>query len=57
MQRINIDTITVNIPDKHGNIHIIVIIDCFSRWVELFPTTDLTATSAAFALLQYVGRY
>jgi hypothetical protein len=36
MQRICIDTINMTTPDSNGNTSIIVIIDCFSRWVELF---------------------
>jgi len=57
MQRINIDTINLNQPDDRGNKHIIVMIDCFSRWVELYPISDLTAKVAAQALLSFVGRY
>lgn len=57
MQRINIDTINFNTPDESGNMHIIVMIDCFSRWVELYATPDLSAKSAAQALLNFVGRY
>ena len=55
MQRINIDTINLNLKDEYGNMHIIVIIDCFSRWVTLFASPDLSGTSAAQALLQHVG--
>ena len=29
--------------DSHGNEYILVIIDAFSRWVELFPTKTTTA--------------
>jgi len=46
MQRINIDTINMDKPD-----------DCFSWWVELYAVPDLTAISAATALLHFVGRY
>ena len=57
MQRINIDTINMNQPVYFGNQHIIVIIDCFSRWVELTAAPDISATSAALALLIFIGRY
>jgi hypothetical protein len=57
MQRIYIDTININRPDKYGYQHIIVMIDAFTRWVELVPTTDLTALSAARALLCFIGRF
>ena len=57
MDRINIDTIGPLPPDDEGNTHIIVIIDCFSRWVELHWAKDATAASAAKALLNHTGRY
>jgi len=37
--------------------NIIVIIDTFSRYIELFHTTDVTATSAASALWQHSCRF
>jgi len=57
MEVLNIDTIGPVAPDEDGNTYILVIIDCFTRWVELFPTVDTSAKSAADALLQHVGRY
>jgi len=57
MQRINIDTINMDRVDENGNQHVIVIIDCFSRWVELYAVPDLSALSAANSLLQFIGRY
>jgi hypothetical protein len=57
MQRLSIDTINIDTPDEYGNSSIIVIIDCFSRWVELYPAQDYSAKSAAMALLQFVGRF
>ena len=57
MQRINIDTINMDHEDEYGNKHIIVIIDCFSRWVGLYGAPDLTAISAAQVLLQHVGTF
>jgi hypothetical protein len=43
--------------DSDGNTAIIVIIDTFSRFVELYPAKDGTAKEAAKALLTHVGRY
>jgi hypothetical protein len=59
MQRICIDTININInrPDINGNQHIIVMIEAFTRWVELTAVPDLTAMSAARALLSFMGRF
>ena len=51
------DTIGPLPRDKDGNEHLLVIIDCFTRWLELFPIPDLTATTAARCLLQHFGRF
>ena len=55
MQRINVDTIHLHHTDEYGNKYIIVIIDCFSRWVYLYASSDVDAINAAQALLQFVG--
>ena len=57
MERLNIDTIGPLQVDELGNCWIIVIIDCFTRWVELIAVPDNTAKSAARALLNHIGRY
>jgi len=57
MERVNIDTIGPLPKDDWGHTYILVMIDCFSRFVELYATRDATALSAASALLQFVGRY
>jgi len=57
MERLNIDTIGPLPPDEYGNCHIIVIIDTFTRFVELYPAKDTTAIVAAIALLQHFGTY
>jgi len=43
--------------DSHGNEYILVIIDAFSRWVELFPTTSTTAIETAALVLNHIGRF
>ena len=43
--------------DAHGNEYILVIIDAFSRWVELFPTKSTTAAETASMILNHVGRF
>jgi hypothetical protein len=53
MECLNIDFIG---PFPDGG-YILVIVDTFTRWVELFPTVDATADSAAQALLQHFGRF
>jgi hypothetical protein len=56
-QRIAVDTIGPLPESTDGFKYIIVIIDCFSRWVDVYPTKDTTAASAADVLLQYCGRF
>ena len=44
-------------PDIHGNMFILVIIDAFSRWVELYPTKSTTAVESASCIFQHFGRF
>ena len=57
MQRIAIDGIGPLPPDENGNQHLLVFIDCFSRYVCLYPVKDVTAKSAAKTLLKFVGHF
>ena len=58
MERVYLDTIGPLKEDSRGNKHIIVIIDGFSRWVELYAVPDVTAELAAkVALMDWVGRF
>jgi hypothetical protein len=57
MQSIAIDFIQGLIPDEDGNDSILVVIDRFTRFVELFPMKGLTALNAAKCLVQHCGRY
>jgi transposase InsO family protein len=57
MEILNVDTIGPVAVDDFNNCHILVIIDCFTRWVELVPIPDTSALSAARGLLQHVGRF
>ena len=40
MERLSVDTIGPLGKDAYGNCYIIVIIDCFTRWVELVGAPD-----------------
>jgi len=40
--------------DKDGNKHILVVIDAFTRWVELIPTTSTDAKTCAQALIDHL---
>jgi transposase InsO family protein len=52
-----VDTIGPLPVDEEGNMYLIVMVCCFSRFVEIEPCKDTSALSAAKALLQLVGRY
>ena len=43
--------------DAHGNEYILVIINAFSRWVELFPTKSTTVVETASVMLNHIGRF
>ncbi len=57
MEVLNIDTIGPVRKDSADNCYILVIIDCFSRFVELYPVSDTSAIPCARALLNHVSRY
>jgi transposase InsO family protein len=57
MEILNVDTIGPVAIDNFNNCYILVIICCFTRWVELVPIPDTSALSAARGLLQHVGRF
>jgi hypothetical protein len=35
----------------------LVFIDCFSRWIEIFPVDSASSENIAVALLQHFGRF
>ena len=57
MEVINIDTIGPLQKDSSDCQYILVIIDCFTRFVELYALPDTAALPCARALLNHVGRY
>ena len=58
MSRISFDSIGVLTEDAEwGYNHVLVVIDNFTRWVELYPTRGATAIAAARALLDHSGRF
>jgi transposase InsO family protein len=57
MDRINIDTIGPLPEDADGNKYIVVIIDVFSRYAELYATKDATAVTAAKCMVHWIGHY
>ena len=57
MERLAVDFIERLTPDDEGNDHIFVMIDTFSRFIELVPCKGATAKNAAKALFIHMGRY
>mgnify|MGYP000847459154 CR=1 FL=1 len=57
MERLAIDTVGPLTPTTKGYAYILVVIDCFSRYVELYPLHSTTAKEASERLLEHVGRY
>ena len=57
MDRINIDTIGPLPEDGDGKRYINVIIDAFSRFIEISAVKDVSAISAAKPLIDFIGRY
>jgi len=58
MERLNIDSIgPFTQPDENGNKYAVVMIDCFTRFVAVYPTLDSSATAAATALLNHCAYF
>ena len=55
--RLAIDSMGPVEADVHGHEHVLVLVDCFSRFVELVPTRSTTAAEAVQALIALYGRY
>ena len=56
-ETIAIDNVGPLPVDDKKNKYILTIIDCFSKFVELWPAPDASAKSAAQALIAVFGRY
>jgi hypothetical protein len=54
---VSVDLIEKLKTDEFGMSMIVVIIDNFSRFVDLYPIADTSAEAAADALIQFTGRY
>ena len=52
-----IDSVGPLPADAYGNKFLILVMDAFTRFVELFPAPDTTAIEAARAVLHVFGRY
>jgi len=56
-ERINVDSFHVSTEDAEGLTACLVIVDTCTRWVEIYPVSDLKADSIAPRLLEYFGRF
>lgn len=56
-EKVDIDFIVDLRPDKDGVTTIMVVIDAFSRWVNLFALKERTAENAALALVDHCSNY
>ena len=57
MQRIALDACGPFPDDGKGNTHVLLLIDTFTRVVELYPCVDVSAATACDALMDWFGRY
>jgi hypothetical protein len=57
MLRISIDTVGPLPKSEEGYTYILVIIDSFTRFCELYPLTSTGADEAAVCLMNFLGRY
>ena len=54
----NVSIDTVYMPEStRGNKYLLVIIDSFSRYLDVYPIADLTAETAMACLIQFMGNF
>ena len=56
MDRWCVDTLGV-VETEDGYKFVLAFLDCFTRWVELYPLKSVSAEEAAECLIDIVGRY
>jgi hypothetical protein len=54
---LSVDILKLPKRDCHGNLYVVVIVDSFSRWVNLEAVPDKSALAAARALLKIFGNF
>ena len=54
---IALDLIEFLVIDEKGHQYVLVLIDAFSRWIELYPTKGVTADETAKCIFQHLDRF
>ena len=57
LEHLAMDTIVGLPTSEKGNEHLLVIVDTFSRYIQLYPLKELTAHSAQLALGKWINTY
>jgi len=57
MVNINMDYLYMSTEDENGNKFVLVVIDTFTRFTELYPCKTVDGMTVAFAMLHHIGRY
>ena len=57
MERINIDHMGPFPTDTSENIHVLAIVDSFTRWIEFYPVRTTSAEETAECVLKHIGRF
>ena len=52
--RVAMDLLDMSVTTAKGNRHVLVMVDCFSRWTEACPLPDKTALAVADAFFQHI---
>ncbi|XP_011634591.1 uncharacterized protein LOC105425493 [Pogonomyrmex barbatus] len=56
-ERIQMDILGPLPVSSSGNNYLLVVVDCFTKWVEAFPLKNMRATTVAEIFVQVVSRY
>ena len=57
LERLTVDTVGPLPQDEEGNKWIIVIVDTFSRYIQLYAAKDSTACCASKSLFHFICTY
>ena len=53
-ERVAMDLLDMSVTSAKGNRYVLVMVDCFSRWMEAFPLSDKTSISVADAFFSNI---